>query len=218
MEVSQPTSTPPEPSANDVLELTTRPLLLYPNDDPTTILVSSSLASNIDLTARDPSSGRSQIRSFLLPSPASTAPAQDFFSGKLLAFGIRNPAGFAFLPPVSSNLWVVENGASIDDVTGLTAAFVNDNPADELEFVQLDAPVGTNTFFGFPDCTTVWNPKADPTGDPRFLRFHTGEQFSLQLEPSRDDAWCQNATNNVPPRLSFQVRILLPAKEACIRY
>lgn len=100
----------------------------------------------------------------------------------------------------------MDNGASIDNVTGLTAAFVNDNPADELEFVDLGAPAGTNKFYGFPDCTTVWNPKADPEGDPRFLAFHTGEQFSLLLEPQRNDSWCQKPRNNVPPRLSFQVR------------
>lgn len=190
------------------LELTTRPLLLYPSQNPSALLVSSALASNIDLTARDPSSGRSQIRSFPLPDPSSPAPAQDFFSGELLAFGIRNPAGFAFLPPASPNLWVVDNGASIDNVTGLTAAFVNDNPADELEFVNLGASSANSThFFGFPDCTTVWNPKADPTGDSRFLLFHTGEQFSLQLEPERNDSWCQDPKNNAPPRLAFQVCI-----------
>lgn len=190
-------------------ELTTRPILLFPSTSPTTLFVSSSLSANIDLTARDPASGRSQIRSFALPQPSSSSPqaeaAQDFFSGELLAFGIRNPAGFAFLPPTSAQLWVVDNGASIDNVTGLTAAFVNDNPADELEFVDLAAPPATNRFYGFPDCTTIWDPAADPQGDTGFLDFHTGEQFSLRLEPQRDDAWCQQPRNNVPPRMSFQV-------------
>ncbi|KIP11741.1 hypothetical protein PHLGIDRAFT_114316 [Phlebiopsis gigantea 11061_1 CR5-6] len=106
-------------------ELTTRPILLFPSTSPTTLFVSSSLSANIDLTARDPASGRSQIRSFALPQPSSSSPqaeaAQDFFSGELLAFGIRNPAGFAFLPPTSAQLWVVDNGASIDNVTGLTS-------------------------------------------------------------------------------------------------
>ena len=166
------------------------------------------------MTARDPASGRSQIRAFSLAQPPPSSPqadasaAQDFFSGELLAFGIRNPAGFALLPPTSAHLWVVDNGASIDNTTGLTAAFVNDNPADELEFVDLAAPPAANRFYGFPDCTTIWDPAADPQGDPRFLDFHTGEQFSLQLEPQRDDAWCQQPRNNVPPRLSFQVRNL----------
>ncbi|GJE86242.1 soluble quino protein glucose dehydrogenase [Phanerochaete sordida] len=185
-------------------ELTTRPILLFPSTDPTHILVSSALATNIDPTARNASSGRSQIRLFPLAPPTSNSSAQDFFSGALLAFGIRNPAGFAFLPPRSPNMWVVDNGASIDNVTGLTAAFVNDNPADELEFVDAAAGAHANRFYGFPDCTTVWNPRADPVGDPQFLNFTTGEQFSLELQPERDNAFCQDPKNNVPPRLSFQ--------------
>lgn len=183
-------------------ELTTRPLLLHPATNPTTILVSCALNENIDPTARDPSSGRSQVCSFPLPPVTS---AQDFFSGVLLAYGIRNPAAFAYLPPTpeSTRLWVVDNGASIDNVTGLTAAFVNDNPADELEFIDLEK--GKGRFYGFPDCTTIWNPDADPVGDPQFTDFRTGEQLSLRLEPQRDDRWCQNVHNNVPPKLSFQV-------------
>ncbi|PSS29672.1 hypothetical protein PHLCEN_2v2820 [Hermanssonia centrifuga] len=181
-------------------ELTTRPILLHPPTNPSTLLVSCSLASNIDLTARLPSSGRSQIRSFSLLAP----PPQPFFTGTLLAYGIRNPAAFAFLP--STRLWVVDNGASIDNVTGLTAAFVNDNPADELNLVDLSdpAPPAEGRFYGFPDCTTIWNPDADPVGDPQYTGFERGAQFSLLLEPERGNAWCQDVKNNVPPRLSFQ--------------
>ncbi|EIN09066.1 soluble quino protein glucose dehydrogenase, partial [Punctularia strigosozonata HHB-11173 SS5] len=188
-------------------ELTTRPILLHPAKNPNTLIVSSALSENIDSTARDPSSGRSQLRLFPLPSSSSVVPI-DFFNGTLLAFGIRNPAGFAFLPDITSSkkLWVVDNGASIDNVTGLTAAFVNDNPADELNFVDLTGSDSSSSapFYGFPDCTTLWNPDADPAGDPQFTSFHTGEQFSLDLEPERDDAWCQDPANNVPPRISFQ--------------
>ncbi|EKM48709.1 uncharacterized protein PHACADRAFT_108421 [Phanerochaete carnosa HHB-10118-sp] len=200
-------------------ELTTRPILLFPSTNATHILVSSAPAANIDPSARNASSGRSQVRRFALPSTRSASP-QDFFAGTLLAFGIRNPAGLAFLPPHSSNLWVVENGASIDNTTGLTPTFVNDNPADELEFVDAAAaePGSVNRFYGFPDCTTLWNPNADPVGDPQFLGFKTGEQFSLELEPQRGDAFCQNPEDNVPPRLSFQahsvpldIKFFLPA-------
>jgi hypothetical protein len=204
--------------------------LLFPPTKPSVILVSSALGENIDPAARDPSSGRSQIRSFPLPNASlpGVPPAHDFFSGHLLAYGIRNPAGFAFAPPDSPDkLWVVDNGASIDNVTGLTGTFVNDNPADELNAVPMpffadqddDDDVldnssrrdigGTtaprNRFYGFPDCTTLWNPSADPVGDPEFTRLRRGDQFSLHLEPERDDTWCRDAQNNVPPRLSFQV-------------
>ncbi|KAI0789184.1 hypothetical protein C8Q75DRAFT_177587 [Abortiporus biennis] len=186
-------------------ELTTRPFLLQPSTDPTSILASCPLSENIDPTARDPNSGRSQIRSFPLPSTSSPSTSQDFFSGTLLAFGIRNPAGFAFHPLDSSltKLWIIDNGASIGNVTGLTDTFVNDNPADELNVAEIQKGK-ENNFFGFPDCTTIWNPKVDPTGDPQFINFRTGEQFSLQLESERDDEWCQNIENNIPPRLSFQ--------------
>jgi hypothetical protein len=110
-------------------------------------------------------------------------------------------------------LWAVDNGASIDNVTGLTAAFVNDNPADELNLVDLDlARLGgaRAPFYGFPDCTTLWNPNADPVGDPRFTHLPVGAQFSLDLEQGRDDTWCRDPKNNVPPRLSFQVTSLSP--------
>jgi glucose/arabinose dehydrogenase len=155
--------------------------------------------SNIDPTARDPTSGRSQIRRFSIHGSAQT-----WLSGELLAYGIRNPAGFAFSPMSGSQLFVVENGASIDNATGLTSTFVNDNPADEMELVDLRRYKGA--FFGFPDCTTIWNGSADPTGVPQYVNFARGQQFSLHLQPDRDDAWCAVVANNRPPVLSFQVR------------
>jgi glucose/arabinose dehydrogenase len=165
------------------------------------MLVANGPLTNIDPTARDPSSGRSQIRNFVLPRSNHSAPLQ-WSSGQIIAYGIRNPAGFAFHPSSSEHLYVVENGASIDNVTGLTAAFVNDNPADEINLVRLN---GTLKFYGFPDCTTLWNPKADPIGDPQYVGLKPGDQISLLLEPDRDDAWCSSSANNVPPVLSFQV-------------
>ncbi|PPQ80786.1 hypothetical protein CVT26_015201 [Gymnopilus dilepis] len=188
----------------------------------TALLIATGPLENIDVTARDPSSGRSQIRRFVLPSSQSSLPLQ-WSNGQVIAFGIRNPAGFAFAPtlpgglaptgPLASRaLFVVENGASIDNVTGLTSAFVNDNPADELEFVtyptkltgvsgvKIPAPKS----YGFPDCTTLWNGSADPVGDPQFVGKPRGYQFSLNLEPSRGDAFCHDTANNQPPSLSFQ--------------
>ena len=114
--------------------------------------------------------------------------------GDAIAFGIRNPAGFAFK---DHGLHVVENGASIDQVPGFEGAFANDNPADELNFVDLS--INQTRSYGFPDCTTVWN----PSGRPGLAK---GDQFSLNLDPTRDDAWCKQTQNNVPPVLDFQVR------------
>lgn len=141
---------------------------------------------------------------------------QEWVSGQVIAFGIRNPAGIAFQRPstptsTSRTVFVVENGASVDNVTGLTAAFVNDNPADELELVTFDPAISVSTpkSFGFPDCTTLWNPRADPIGDPQFLNKRRGDQFSLNLDTLHNDAFCQNSDNNRPPLLSFQVRSTL---------
>lgn len=181
----------------------------------TNILIASGPFSNIDLTARDPSSGRSQIRRLNL-NISQTSP-QSYFNGELVAFGIRNPAGFAFSPTSPSKiLYVVENGASINNLTGLTDTFANDNPADELEKVKLDLPPKT---YGFPDCTTLWNPFADPVGDPQFTKLKRGAQFSLHLSPGRGNKFCRNQTNNEPPILSFQaspfssIRLILPQPE-----
>ncbi|KAL4267826.1 hypothetical protein AB1N83_001358 [Pleurotus pulmonarius] len=132
-----------------------------------------------------------------------------WLSGELIAYGIRNPAGFA-IPAVQLSaasarpgLYIVENGASIDDVPGFTPKFVNDNPADELEFVAGTAGSLGKTY-GFPDCTTLWNPTADPIGDPQYVGLPQGAQISLNLDPLRNDAWCGQQANNVPPSLSFQ--------------
>ncbi|KAJ6451257.1 soluble quino protein glucose/sorbosone dehydrogenase [Mycena sanguinolenta] len=181
-------------------DLTTHTLQLQKCGAETKLLIASGPFTNIDPTARDPSSGRSQIRRFILPQSAPTAPLQ-WSAGEILAYGIRNPAGFAFHPPFSSQLYVVENGPSIDNVTGLTPTFVNDNPADELNLVAVG---GNLEFYGFPDCAPLWNPSADPIGDPQYVNLNRGDEISLLLEPERNDTWCMSPENNVPPVLNFQ--------------
>lgn len=163
------------------------------------ILVGSGPLTNIDLTARDPSSGRSQIRRFSLPIQGFTPP--DFLSGELVVYGIRNPAAFVY-DTGSSDLLVVENGASIDDVEGITPEFANDNPADELNLVTT---LGKS--YGFPDCSTIWNPSLLPQYDD----FEPGDQFSLNLEDGETDSWCRDFANNVPPLLPFQVSLIFAA-------
>ncbi|KAF9470836.1 soluble quino protein glucose dehydrogenase [Pholiota conissans] len=200
-------------------ELTTHTLQLEKDASGKTValLVASGPFTNIDVTARDPASGRSQIRRFVLPPIHFALPPPtplQWSTGQILAFGIRNPAGFAFPPtqphPLGSkSLLVVENGASIDGLSNFTAAFVNDNPADELEFVTYPTTPAAITSttpktYGFPDCTTLWNPLADPVGNPGFVNKPRGYQFSLELDPAKDDAFCQQIANNHPPALSFQ--------------
>ncbi|KAJ7084754.1 soluble quino protein glucose/sorbosone dehydrogenase [Mycena crocata] len=183
-------------------DLTTHALQLQQTEYETALLIAAGPLTNIDPTARDPASGRSQIRRFVLPSSGcqSQTPLQ-WSAGEIIAYGIRNPAGFAFHPSSSNQLYALENGASIDNVTGLTSTFVNDNPADEINLVTLD---GELEFYGFPDCTTLWNPQADPAGDPQYVGLEQGDQISLLLEADRDDAWCASSANNVPPVLSIQ--------------
>ncbi|KAJ3575116.1 hypothetical protein NP233_g1312 [Leucocoprinus birnbaumii] len=196
-------------------ELTTHTLEFVRDDTGkvASILVGSGPKTNIDITARDPASGRSQIRLFRLntlqPIPLHWA------DGTIVAYGIRNPAGFTFPTGISvgpantRTLLVVENGASIDNVTGVTPAFANDNPADEIESVSFPL-IGSSSppFYGFPDCSTLWNPKADPTGVPQYTSLPRGAQFSFNLPTvsfqPRDDAWCRNSTNNIPPAFNFQ--------------
>lgn len=185
----------------------------------TAILIGSGPLTNIDVTARNPANGRSQIRRLVFNPliaifPPPTIPWAD---GTVIAYGIRNPAGFAYsvapsIDPVNTrSLLVVENGASIENVTGFTALFANDNPSDEIDLVKYTAvlppvtPIPAPQFYGFPDCAPLWNPSADPAGDPEYVGLPRGTQFSLNLEATRNDAWCQDTSNNVPPVLDFQV-------------
>ncbi|KAK7027947.1 hypothetical protein VNI00_015030 [Paramarasmius palmivorus] len=183
-------------------ELTTHALLLEKDENHQIIgiLVGTGPLTNIDPTARDPASGRSQVRRFSFP----TSQPMSWASGQILAYGIRNPGGFAFSPS-GSELHIVENGASIDNVTGLTPAFVNDNPADEINVIEWPpSSYSTPKFFGFPDCTTLWNPEADVTGVPDYLDLRRGDQISLKLEPERNDEWCADEGNNAPPAVVLQ--------------
>ncbi|GLB41546.1 putative pyrroloquinoline quinone binding [Lyophyllum shimeji] len=198
-------------------ELTTHTILLEKNSAGvnTAFLVGTGPLTNIDPTARDPKSGRSQIRRLAIPPiapPVFPPPPLHWAQGQVIAYGIRNPAGFAYDvgltvdPGSTRTLWAVENGASINNVTGLTDRFANDNPSDELLQIEYSTTVTTLApkSYGFPDCTSLWNPDADPTGVPKYVGFPRGTQVSLNLDKQFDDAWCQNTANNQPPSLNFQ--------------
>ncbi|KAF8646504.1 hypothetical protein AX16_007181 [Volvariella volvacea WC 439] len=175
------------------------------------ILVGSGPLTNIDPTARDPANGRSQIRRFPF-NVISPAVLLTWARGQILAHGLTNPGGFtwgysALSPARQKLLYVVDNGASIDNVTGITPKFANDNPADELNIVTTPLatdPISVSRSYGSPDCAPLWNPNADPIGNPEFVGLRRGTQFSLRLDRLRNDEWCKNTTNNVPPVLNFQ--------------
>jgi glucose/arabinose dehydrogenase len=102
-------------------------------------------------------------------------------------------------------MWILENGASIDALPGMTAPFANDNPADELNVVDVNGPDGLGRYYGFPDCTTLWNGDADPVGFPQYVGESAGRQISLGLDPARDDDWCLDGeANNTPSIYPFQ--------------
>ncbi|KAI5118404.1 hypothetical protein M0805_007538 [Coniferiporia weirii] len=189
-------------------DLTTRTLLITPElgNAPRALLVSDGPLSNIDFTAQIPSNGRSQIRRFLLGPAGSFAPLvptggfswTGFPGGKLIAFGIRNPAGLSLAPNPEvrpNELWVVENGASLNTVIGDSGS--TDNPADELEFVELQGQ--SVKFYGFPFCHTGFAPLPAP-----FNVEKPGDQFSINSTTGRDNAYCRNPALNIPPRLIFQ--------------
>ncbi|KAF9465596.1 hypothetical protein BDZ94DRAFT_1253498 [Collybia nuda] len=185
----------------------------------TGMLVGSGPKENIDLAARDPTSGHSQIRRFMFPTiqPDTVFPPVPLHwaDGQVVAYGLRNPAGFAFptgptvTPAGRKDLFVADNAASIEKLPGFTPQFANGNPADEFNHVIYEMnPISTSPVpisYGYPVCATLWNPSADPVGDPQYVGMHRGDQFSLQLTDAIDDSWCQNKTNlNQPPALSFQ--------------
>ncbi|TFY71113.1 hypothetical protein EVG20_g1901 [Dentipellis fragilis] len=143
-----------------------------------TLLISSCRGENVDPTARDPASGNPQIRSFTLSSLAH-APV-NFTSGVLVADDTRGGE------------WGLYRQYH---------TFVNDNPADEDELVDLSPSA---KFYGFPDCMTLWSAHADPIGDLQFVGLPRGSQFSLELESSRGDDWCRDSVNNQPPHVIFQ--------------
>ncbi|KAF8062408.1 hypothetical protein FPV67DRAFT_1452256 [Lyophyllum atratum] len=180
------------------------------------ILIGTGPLTNIDPSARDPASGRSQIRRFVFPTiqPAIFPPPSLHWSqGEVVGYGLRNPSGFAFAPTASISPlpvkptptpYVVDNGASIDNVTsiGVTPKFVNDNPADEVNVISYATDL--KKFHGFPDCTTLWNPQADPVGVPQYTGLSPGDQISLNLGVGREDKWCREESNNKLPLLPLQ--------------
>ncbi|TDL28938.1 soluble quino protein glucose dehydrogenase [Rickenella mellea] len=160
------------------------------------LIVTRGSSENVDAGAADLTTGRSQIRRFGLNSSIPSG-GWDWFQGELLSWGMRNAVGISFSQD-GSGLWEVENSA--DDVQYQSVDVHEDNPAEELNFIDISKPSGLGQYYGYPDCLTVWNMTAD--GGPSTLT--TGDQFSIQTTGGRDDAWCKNEAQNTRPTLSFQ--------------
>ncbi|KAG9093336.1 hypothetical protein FRC07_011485 [Ceratobasidium sp. 392] len=169
------------------------------------LIVSRGSAGNVDPAAADVNTGTAQIRRFSLTNvPAGTG--WQWQRGDILGWGNRNGVGIAFSKD-ESNIWEIEN--SSDEVQWRGVDVHQDNPAEELNLIPLK---GANTiplnrkFYGYPTCFTAWDSSTVPknASGPQFT-FKTGDQFSNQNPQTNiTDAWCGDAKNNVPPKLSLQ--------------
>jgi glucose/arabinose dehydrogenase len=178
---------------------TTRTLLLS-KKVPGTLLVSRGSTSNIDLQAKDITTGHSQIRTFNINPSSSDVKAYDYANGgTLLGWGLRNSVGVAE-EPTTGGIWSVEN--SVDDIEREGVDIHENNPGEELNFhgylngTKSSVEQGAN--YGYPLCYAVWN----VTEIPKNEALQVGTQFLMGNENgTNNDTTCAKTT--VPPRLTF---------------
>lgn len=180
----------------------TRTLLLS-KKEPNTLVVSRGSNSNQDDVAKILDSGRAQIRSFDISKIKKSSDAQDFLSGKVLGWGLRNSVGVAE-HPTDGGIWSVEN--SRDEMKRDGQDIHMDNPGEELNFHgylngskgSLDK-IGGN--YGYPTCFALWSTKDFPNlGDMK-----TGSQFPGPESDNVTDAQCNS--DYVAPRITFQAHM-----------
>ncbi|CEL57263.1 hypothetical protein RSOLAG1IB_08475 [Rhizoctonia solani AG-1 IB] len=187
---------------------TTRTLLLQPgeNGESEYLIVSRGSASKFDESAANINAGPAQIHQF--PLTKSDRPTQGYHwnNGAVLAWGVRNGVGIA-LSKDGKDLWEIEN--SSDNIRWRDVDIHVDSPAEELNRVSLresEKITLESKFYGYPSCYTAWNSSSVPynASQPVF-DLPTGAQFSMRpIGTQPDDAWCEDPSNNKPPRLSLQ--------------
>ncbi|KAG8926641.1 hypothetical protein FRC02_008764 [Tulasnella sp. 418] len=166
--------------------------LLYQPGDPGYMIINRGSDSNIDIGAADIASGRSQVRRFAL-----NRLNYDWMEGQLLGWGLRNGVALA-LGRDNRSLWEVENSADEVRYNGVDVHL--NNPAEELNLLDLSNTNTSGPFYGYPSCFTVWNMTADIQTQ---TNLRTGDQFSIETGTERNDAWCQDPSNVARPVLSF---------------
>ncbi|TFK61401.1 soluble quino protein glucose dehydrogenase [Pluteus cervinus] len=175
----------------------TRTLVIQPSPNSTIIphiIISRGSDGNVEPAAADPATGTAQIRRFAL-HPSVPDGGYDWFQGQLLASGIRNAVGMTL--DKKNKLWSVEN--SVDEVTWNGKDVHTDNPAEELNVVDLNNISGAS--YGYPNCYTAWDMSS-------FSGPSTGGQFTAGSDnASISDAFCSNTTNVVPPALNFEAHV-----------
>jgi len=166
--------------------------LRIPKSDPGLLLVQRGSDGNIDSTAVDVNSGKSQVRIFNISSILAT-PVDYSKSGDVLGFGLRNSVGWA-QHPITDEIWSVENSA--DDIKKGGKDVHTNNPAEELNFHGLlngtaNPLHGAN--YGYPACFSTW--------DASTLGNTVGTQTSIDASVGNPtDADCLKRT---APKLVF---------------
>lgn len=154
----------------------------------------------------DRDSYRSRIRRFHANAVLDST-SLDFQSAEVFADGLRNEVGLAFNVSSYANasasaskqaLFGVENGADNLNRADLGGDIHNDNPAEELNAFDLDAP---GTHYGYPYCWTQYAPRlpvaAGADGGER------GRQWAWP-DMGKNDQFCRAKANNRPPLVAMQ--------------
>ena len=149
------------------------------------LYVSVGSASNVD-TAQQDWDQRSQIRRFALPDPLPAAGVA-YASGEVIARGMRNEAGFFI--DADDHLWGVENGRDNLNDDDLGGDIHNDNPGEELNFVDGQGAA----FYGYPFCYSEF---AAVGGKGQGTQW---ADQSLAANLQKSDAYCRDANNVHPP-------------------
>jgi glucose/arabinose dehydrogenase len=149
------------------------------------LYVSVGSGSNLDANSE-----RARIRRFAV---AGLGASVAFSSGEVFADGLRNEVGLRF--DSMGRLWGVENGRDDLERDDLGGDIHDDNPAEEL---NLFAEPGR--FYGYPYCFSEFLL-------PDSVGMGPGTQWADPAtidDGTHTDAWCQNASNVVPPALAMQ--------------
>jgi glucose/arabinose dehydrogenase len=168
--------------------------LLMSKKAPGTLLVSRGSGPNIDVQARNISSGVSQIRAFDVSGP----PKQyRFTDGKLIAWGLRNSVGVGE-NPADGGIWSNENAS--DGMKREGVDIHETSPGEEINYhgslVGASELHGKN--YGYPECAAAW----DLSILPKNTKLKVGSQFTYtDTAKTLDDDAC--SASYVPPRLTL---------------
>jgi len=146
---------------------------------------------------------RAAIRKMSLDDAVSTNNALlpfDYRDLKVLASGIRNTVGLALDPySLSEVMYGVDNGPDNARYSGQDVH--NDNPGEEVNRFVLSHT--GETFYGYPFCMSEFSMPTSVGGMGRGTQFVWSGQ-DRDFSGLYSDAWCRNASNQLPPIVSMQ--------------